>query len=206
MSHRWTTEEESRLMEMAGDLAAPLLQEVYNNWAMRNGRPMRTRKALFVRLSRLGISRCACGSWLTTGAIAAVLGLPPTTVEKWSTTSGFKRQRFSRCRRYYIRRDAFMEWARANMHRLGGLQRSRLLMLLEDEAMVDQILKQYPNRPLNRPLIAGVRCVDDGRSWPSLAAAARACYCDESSLRWSLRTGRPVVGLRFERLPSPVSA
>lgn len=202
MGHPWTAAEECMLIEMAGDIPAPLLQRHYNQWAIRNRRPLRTRKALFVRLNRLGISRCAVGSWLTTGAIAAVLALPPTTVEKWSITPGFKRQRFERGRRYYVRRDAFVEWARANMHRLGGLNRSRLLMLLEDEDLVDEILTRHPHRPQ----IAGVRCVDDGRIWPSLAAAARDCHCDKSTLRLGLRTGRAVFGRRFERLPSPVSA
>ena len=203
MGHPWTAVEECMLIEMAGDIPAPLLQRHYNQWAIRNGRPLRTRKALFVRLNRLGISRCAVGSWLTTGAIAAVLALPPTTVEKWSTTPGFKRQRFERGRSYYyIRRGAFVEWARANMFRLGGLDRARLLMLLEDEALVDEILTRHPHRPQ----IAGVRCIDDGRSWPSVAAAAKACHCDESTLRRGLQNGRAVIGLRFERLPSAVSA
>lgn len=199
MGHPWSAEEECRLMEMAGDLPAPLLQRAYNQWAIRSGWPLRTRKALFVRLDRLGISRCAVGSWLTTGAIAAVLELPPTTVEKWS----LQRQRFDRGRTYYyIRRAAVVEWARSNMHRLGGLQRSRLLMLLEDEALVDQILTRHPHRPH----LAMVRCMNDGRTWPSMAAAARACFCDVSTLRRSLNEGRPVFGLRFERLYPPLVA
>lgn len=45
-----------------------------------------------------------------------------------------------------------------------------------------------------------VRCVEDGREWPSQKDAAEALFISQSAISVSVRTGKPVVGLHFERV------
>jgi hypothetical protein len=87
------------------------------------------------------------------------------------------------------------------MHLFGGLENSRLVMLFSDEHLADQILTLHPNRPTGLEATArAVRCLDDGRVWPSIQAAAREVYVSHGALWNGLRERRPVAGLRFEEV------
>lgn len=45
-----------------------------------------------------------------------------------------------------------------------------------------------------------VRCVEDGREWPSQNDAAEALFISQSAISVSVRTGKPVAGMHFERV------
>ena len=199
----WTADELEHLLEMAGDVPRPMLCRVYNVWASRHGYPYRSYKALLMQADKHKASLKAVGSWITTGGLASILGLPPSTTESWLRHNpDLPRQRLGRQRVQYINRDQFKEWVRGRMRLLGGLERSRLVMLFDDEAFADEILEKHPVRPLEangKP----VRCIDDGREWPSILAASKAIFVEHSSLWVGIQEKRPVVGLRFELIERP---
>lgn len=51
----------------------------------------------------------------------------------------------------------------------------------------------------NRRRSMRVRCVEDGREWPSQKEAAKALFISQSAISVSVRTGKPVAGMHFER-------
>lgn len=196
----WSADEIEQLMQLGGDVPRPILDSQYNAWARRHGFPTRSRKAVLLKANRHRISLRAVGSWLTTGGLAGILGLPPSTVESWLCRyPDLPRRTFGRQLVRYVNRDQFKAWVLDHQHLLGGIQRARLVMLLGDGVLADRILERYPNRPTGMEATAkAVRCLDDGRVWPSIRAAAQAVYVTHSGLWHALQDRRPVAGMRFE--------
>lgn len=199
-SQPWSQAETEQFLQLAGDVPRPMLASAYNAWAVRNGYPSRTQKALELKADKFKVSLRAVGSWVTTGGLAAILGLPSSTVESWlGRYPDLPRKRFGHQMVRYVNRDQFKAWVMDHLQLLGGLEHSRLVMLFGDEQLADRICAKYPDRPTGLEATAKpVRCVDDGRVWPSIMAAAREVYVAHSSLWRALVEQRPVVGMRFE--------
>jgi hypothetical protein len=199
-SQPWSKAELEQFLQLAGDVPRPMLANTYNAWARRNGYSSRTQKALQVKADHYKVSLRAVGSWVTTGGLAAILGLRPSTVESWlGRYPDLPRKTFGRQLVRYVNRQQLKSWVVDHLHLLGGIEHSRLVMLFGDEELADRICAEYPNRPAGLEATARpVRCVDDGRVWPSIMAAAREIYVAHSSLWRALLEQRPVVGMRFE--------
>lgn len=201
----WTPAEVESLLQLAGDVPYPVLSRCYNMWARRHGFPRRTPKAVVVKAQKCGATFTAVGSWLTTGGVARILGVRPSTVESWTARyPSLPRSCYGGTRPVrYIKRSRLRRWAEDHMHLFGGLEHSRLVMLFEDEEFADRILALHPNRPSGIEATAlSVRCVDDGRVWQSLMAAARSLYVTHGALWHAIKENRPVLGLRLELIDS----
>jgi hypothetical protein len=197
----WSPEEDEHLLQLCGDVPSAMLAGVYNQWASRYGFPQRTAKALAVRAAKHRAQLRAVGAWITTGGMAAVLGLRPSTVNSWTRRyPDLPCKRFGRQKVRYINRNQFKKWVQnGHLGLLGGIERFRLVMLFDDIALAEEIVRDYPGRPQGVEATAkGVRCLDDGRVWPSIMAAAREVYVAHSTLWRGLLLHKPVVGLRFE--------
>lgn len=196
----WSEPELAYLLELAGDLPGPSVLRTYNTWAKANGYSPRSRRALVVKVHKCGMSLRPTGSWLTTGGIAKCLALPASTVESWIVRyPDLPRQRMGKRKVNFIERRQLRSWAQRHPHLLGGLERYRLTMLLEDENLARDILERFPTRPAGLEATAlPVRCLDDGRQWPSIKAAAAELYITHSALWLGIKQRRPVIGLNFE--------
>lgn len=204
MAPRWTAPELNYLQELAGDIPAHWICRHYNLWAATNGRPKRTRASLVTALSRHRFPRRAVGSWVTTGGIAATLGLPSSTVEAWARRRDFpgvqgrQGERRPGTPRYVYRPD-LRDWAKKHPQLFGGIDRAALVMLLEDEELADWIADNYPRRPQGLEATARpVRRLDTGEVYPSLSAAGRAVYVHRKAIEEAIAFGRRSAGVHWE--------
>lgn len=203
----WTAPETEMLLGLAGDVPSAMIPQLYNCWAHKNGFPSRSPNALRQRIEKLHASTRAVGTWLTTGGIAKILEISSSTVEGWARYyKDMPRKRYGKHRTRkvnYFSRVELRRWAKKHMQLFGGIERSRLIMLLEDESLVDQIVAKYPRR-CNGLIInsRAVRCVETGETWPSVRAAAAALFVSRESVARSIRTGRAstLLQMTFETL------
>jgi len=192
MTVYWTPKEVDQLLEMAGDIPGPLLSRHYNQWAVVNGYKPRTNRALIVKASKCGCSIAAVGSWITTGGIAKILGLRPSTVESWTNRfSDFPKVKAKQY--YYIKRTHLKSWACDHMQLFGGIAKHRLVQLFEDEALADLIAEHYPKRP--RQDHKPVECITTSTAYPSISAASRATFITRAGITKAIHANRSVCGL-----------
>lgn len=186
------------LMQLVGDIPRCRIHSAYNGWASHHGYPSRTRRALHVKAQKLGLSLRTVGAWLTNKAIADILEIPKTVVESWANRYPDypKRKVDQRMTQGYTKRSELVNWAKIHPHLFGGIDRGRLVMLLENEDLADFIAEQYPHRPAATP----VKDLDTGKVWPSIRAAARELYVTDSAVHNAVTHGYPVVGRRLVRL------
>lgn len=184
----WSDAETEALLELLGDSPFPIVVSCYRRWASQQGFPRRTAKALKTRAYLLGQSLRPTGQWLSSSAIAELMGKDRTTISRWALRGLVRRRQRLMCRADVVKLARERPWL------FGGCKRGGLVQLLEDEALADMILAAYPKRCCQtQPLL----CVTTGRRFRSIHAAAAACYLDRSSLRIAIREDREVLGLRF---------
>jgi hypothetical protein len=194
----WSKAELNRLAEFAGDLPRPRLAGAYNKWATDNDYPVRTAKAIWMKANKSGFKLRAIGTFMKTGAIAEVLGIPATTVEQWGVRySDFPRQKIGA--HYYINRKDLRCWASKHMHLFGGIPCNKLMQLLESQQLADRICKLHPMRPTGLEINAKpVRCITTNTVYPSISAAARAVHVTYQAIVSAMRQQRQCCGLQFE--------
>lgn len=184
----WTDAECQHLLDLLGDLPFPVVVACYRRWASQHNFPVRTAKGIKVRAYRLGQSLRPTGQWLSSTAIAELLGKDRTSVSRWGTRGWVRRRK-----RFMLRADV-VKLARQRPWLFGGCERGGLVQLLENEALADSILAAYPKRCC-QPL--AVVCTTTGQWYHSAHAAAMACFMDRRSVVLAMREGREVFGLRF---------
>lgn len=193
----WSKNEDSALALAAGDAPWPLVATAYNQWAAKNGYPVRSDMALMKRVEIRGWRRRAEGAWLTTGIIAKTLGLSYRGPEYWITACDLPATRFGEGRSfpYYIKRSDLIAFARQRKDLFAGYPRSALFQLLEDEALANQLSSMSRQRPRK----TAVQCVETGRRYRSIAEAARtAAFVSNQRLRQVLdHPGRTANGLHW---------
>jgi hypothetical protein len=194
----WTRAEIDYLLELAGDIPRNRLQIAFNSWAVANGYPKRSAKAIWVQAARNGISLRAVGSFLTTGGIAQILGINATTIEGWlHRYPDLPRTKIKNW--YYINRRDLRRWARSNMQRFGGIPHANLVQLFEDERLADAIQEAFPTKPQGLEGTAKrVICIESGITYPSLSAAARATHISYQAISLSITEKRPSCGLNWK--------
>ena len=197
----WSRDEIELLEQLAGDVPFPELLRKLHREAAVHGWPLRTRKAVLMKLSTLGHRAMARqGAVLTTGGAAELLGCAATRVEAW-----LRRQRVVEVlqprwvgQRRYIDRRSWRRLARELPEVLGGFSADALFLLLEDRELAESVAAAHP-RPLGD---WRVRCVETGRVYQSCGAAAAEHHVTQACISLAIRRQRPVrvLGLRFEAL------
>lgn len=194
---RWTEAETLWLQELAGDLPFHLVMSQFNHWAGKQGLPHRSPDSVRKKLRHLGTSRVPVGAWIRLGDVAQMLGKDRSTIRLWST-SGLLR--YHRAGRYSsVNRDDLIRLARNRPRLFAGCDRSGLLLLLEDEALVTGILQRFPRRYSAAGRGRRVRWVDTGQVFPTYREASAAAHICRQAISAALRDGRTVAGMRFER-------
>jgi len=193
----WTAEEDERLREMIGDLPRQLVWAEFRADARRHGWPMRTKKAIDIRAGKLGLTFRCTGMYLTPTDVGEILGIAASIPMRWlQRYDDLPRRRFGK--KWYVRRDELRRWASNPAHQrvFGGIDVDRLAMLVEDRDLAKLILQRHPTRGTHRP----VRCVETGRRYASISAAARANYLTFSAIWHALNEKRRAGGWTWEAM------
>ncbi len=192
MTTRWTKQELDQLEQLTGDIPWMYVSRRYNSWAAINGYPLRTTTALVRRQEEMGLRRRVIGEWITTGVIARTLGVSYRSPQYWIAQGWLESTRFGEGRAYpnYVRRADFRSFARNHSHLLAGHSRGALLQLLEDEKLADELADMPPRHKG----CTKVRCVETGRVYPSISAAARGAFVVPQRLSFVLNTNRTANG------------
>jgi hypothetical protein len=77
----------------------------------------------------------------------------------------------------------------------GGIEAERLFALFEDRSLADSIAAAHPCSPRD----FRVRCVESGRTWPSIRQYCRRLSLNRRQVDKAVRNGRPLPsGLHLE--------
>ena len=195
----WSDAELAKLERMAGNTPLPLLTKVYNQWARVMGYSLRTQKAILRRGYEIGLSFELVGDWITCEYIAGVLGCHRSRPGEWVEDGLLKAWRTGRGvrRKPYIRREWLREMARSHSEKLAGYGEGPLTVLLEDDELVEWLMGLGQRRPRPTPR-KRVRCVDTGRVYPSIKAAAAAVFVTHRAITHAIRRGTRSAGCRWE--------
>lgn len=187
---------------LAGNIPFPLIPATYNQWATREGYPRRSANAIHQRARRQRLTTRVFGDWLTTGVIAETLGVDASMPRRWIRSDGLPARQLHHgaWRPWYVRRSDLVALARRRPELFGGIERGRLVQLLENERLADVIAAAHPRRS-NTP--RRVRCVELGREFASIRDAARAVFVSRQLIQIAIRTGARAAGYHWVAVPLP---
>lgn len=197
----WSPAEAAHIEALAGDHPFPELVKLFQRRARREGWPVRSEKAIALRMLRVGLrGRARDGACTTTYGAAELLGVSGECVVAWLRNAEIHQILAPRApgRIRYIERAAWRRLARQRPDVFGGIPADRLFLLLEDRELADQVAAAHPIGRADWR----VRCVETGKVWSNCkAAGAELCVAHDTISR-AMREGRPVavLGLRFEAL------
>lgn len=195
MSIRWTAPEIETLCSMTGDMPWRLVVPSFQQWAEQNGFPVRPERYMLEIVRSRGIPRLPSGEWITSAAIVQTLGVCHATVTRWRR-SGLQARQFGTAWRshWYIRRDWLREFARERPHLFAGRREADLLQVLDCPKLARKLAMQ--DRPpcwRRCPVV----CVETGRRFPSIRAAAQAAFVTKQRMRNVILSGGTANGLHW---------
>ena len=193
MSRAWSVEDIEMLSSLAGDIPWPLVPGRFNS-----ARPRRTPIALRRKADELGLLRRSTGQFITSGALRSLMGISYEQARRWILSGQLPARRFGQGQAfpYWIRRRDLRAFARARPELFGGLSEGQLVELLDSEHLAAQIAAMELPRP--RQCVA-VECIDTGRRYRSIKAAARAAYVTPQRMAVVLACGTTANGRRYRR-------
>lgn len=199
----WKKEELEYLDQLA--LAMPIVSvyKTYNRWASENGFERRTLNSIQHKVYR------ECGStkpilgYFTFREIADLLRISTWTVAFWKQLKTKPLEVYQRRKNKgtnYISRKSFRQFALNHPEKLGGTNRRGLLVLLEDEKLVDDILKAHPKRNVSLLPPKRVRCIETNKIYASIHEASRANFVARPTMTRAIERGWRANGHHFEFL------
>ena len=194
MSSLWTPEDVEMLCSLAGDLPWPMVGAAFNR-----RRPHRTATALRRKADDLGLLRRSVGQFITAGAIVGVAGFNYERIRQWILSGELKARRYGKGSAfpYYICRKDLRAFAQQHPEQFGGLSKGDLVQLLDSEKLAEEIAAMgLPRRSQKVPVV----CVETGKRFESIEAAARAAYVTSTRMKAVLRDGTRANGLRYRRV------
>lgn len=171
----WSANELDTLTLLAGDVPWPALPQTYYNTVRQHGYTRRTATALRRKCNDLGLQRAAVGRWVNAGLICQLMQLSYEAVQTLMRNGLLPGTRFggTRGHRYYFKRTDLRRLAATHPHLFGGLGCAALTQLFDDPKLAKRVAElQLPRLQQRRPVL----CVETGKVYPSLSAAARAVY------------------------------
>jgi hypothetical protein len=181
----WSSEELDTLSLLAGDVPWPALPQTYWNTVRQHGYPRRTATALRRKCNDLGLQRAAIGRWVNAGLICKLMGISYEAVQTLMRNGLLTGTRFgdTRGHRYYFKRTDLRRLAGTHAYLFGGLDCAALTQLFDDITLAKQVAElQLPRLQQSRPVL----CVETGKVYPSLSAAARAVYVSPKCISTAL--------------------
>lgn len=201
---QWTKAEIAILIDKAETMPSKQLVRAFNNATVQLGNPKRTQASIFIKLGELGFSMRTKHQVYTTGGVARMIGISPDTVRHW-LKMGLEsyKQTTNRNSPYFITTRSLRRFAKQHPECFGGIPHVDLFLLLEDEQLVEHIVKTYPkrNRVITPP--QPVRCIETGVVYNSYIEAANAIFVTRCAIYKSVKYKRPIANLHFEKVNPP---
>lgn len=204
----WTQSELDHLTQLVGDFHITKLTGYYNSWAVRNGYPRRTERAIKDRIQRLGLSRRPEGTWLVLMDVARILGRSPMTIRNWIKRGWIPDQYVQRPspQMTLIHRNGMNHLARTQPEVLASCSLYSLLATLGSEPLAEQVHEQLQGQRWTSQHHA-VQCVETGRRYPSIQAAARANFITPNTIRFAIKRGWKAADKHWRSIgPAPIHA
>lgn len=180
------------LAGLAGDLPWPMVPLAFNR-----ARPTkRSAIALRRKAEDLGLLRACSGKFISAGVIRQALGCSYERIRRWIHDGELQARRFgdTPSHPYWIERSALRAFARRRPEVFGGLSEAELIQLLCSEVLAKALAEQQLPRQRQRQPVA---CIETGRRWPSIGAAARAAFVTKQRMRHAVRHGGCVNGRHY---------
>jgi hypothetical protein len=200
----WTQEETDWLIDHVNTMPLSRLARSFNLWARVNRLPDRSKNAIDKKLRTFGYSNRPTVEFYTFMKLSQMLGLSRDTVAGWKRLKDNPIETYRRDNKKqtfnYVTTKMFKDFARNHPSRLGGANEVGLQMLLEDSRWAKEILRAYPKRPDRQWPEHRVRCIETGRIYPSLGAAARDVFVVRQCIARSVKHGYKANGYTFELL------
>lgn len=198
----WSEAELDWLFNHIETLPLPRIVRAFAVWGRVNGYPVRTTYAIDHKIRRLGYSTRPEFEFYTFQRLAEMLKIPRDTIAGWKRLvrdpletyqHDHKRLAFN-----YVTIKQLQEFARNHPECFGGADEIGLQVLLEDSVWARQILRLHPKRPKPHFQPKRVRCIDTGKVYASLGAAARDIHVVRQGIARAVYQGQRANGLRFE--------
>lgn len=173
----------------------------YNVVARQKNWTPRSLNSIRHKLTRLGISSNVLCGYYTLSKVASLLNVSRYTVQGWTQLkknplATYRKQGFKTFK--YVTPLMFKKFAQMQKVKLGGLDRVGLLILTEDPDLVDEILHAYPRRIDCRFPRKRVRCIETGKIYSSMTAAARDVHVVRQGISRAIEQGHRAAGYHFE--------
>ena len=199
----WKKEELEYLDQLA--LAMPIVSvyRTYNRWASQNGFERRTLNSIEHKVYREFGSTKPILNFFLFKEIADLLCISPWTVAFWKCLKNKPLEVYQRHKNKgtnYVSRKSFRQFALNHPEKLGGTNRRGLLVLLEDEKLVDDILKAHPKRNTSILPSQRVRCIETNKIYSSINEASRANFVARPTMTRAIKRGWRTNGYHFEFL------
>jgi hypothetical protein len=187
-SPRWLPEEVRYLDSILYQYPVPELVIKLQVWQKNRKTHVRSADAIRRKCYLLGRDRELQEDRLSKSQLAKMLNVSRERVTLWIVHGLPYTQRY-RNREVSIAIKDFESWARENLNYLHSIESFRLQYLLPGE-LVSAI-------PQKSPFRRAVRCVDNGQTFDTIAAAAKAIGTHKVTLTRAIAANRPCKGYRW---------
>ena len=189
----WTPEDLEALTDLVGELPLQLVVKSFNQ-----RRPPRTPKALRDKAQKLGFSVKAQGEFISIGDIRTLTGYSYTKIYYWIKIGlpAVARSSVKKSPRFISRRQ-LRRFAVKYPEQFGGIGQSELTQLFDSEIAASRITKMQLPR-LTKSYV--IECVETGRRYPSIAAAAREVFTHKKNIWNSVTHGTAACGFHYRRV------
>jgi hypothetical protein len=192
-SPRWQKDELQYLDRILHSYSFPQLVEKMQIWQKNHQLPVRSIDAIRQKAYKLGRKPEFQEDYLSKAQLARILDVPIHRVQLW-IHRGLPKTQKHRNREVSISIADFKQWARSSADYLYGIERDRLSYLLSDKT-IDLI-------PLESPFCRRVKCLDNGRTFATVAEAARAIGVNKVTLARAIEAGRCCGGYGWAEIKS----
>jgi hypothetical protein len=181
------------LSDLAGELPWQLVAERFNQ-----RRPPRTAIAMQQKAEQLGLSMQPQGEFISIGVIKTLTGYSYEKIYNWIKI-GFPAIARSNAKNSprFISRIHLRKFAKKHPKQFGGIAQSELTQLINSEIIASKIKKMQLPKLTKSYLI---ECVETGRQYPSIAAAARGVFTHKKNIWNSVTHGTAACGLHYRRV------
>lgn len=164
----WTPEEEWLLEDLVGSDVFAVVYQRYRAIAQEKGWPVRSKTALYCRLSLLRVSAIATDDNLNSHELARQLGISTTRVRNWAAR--YPDLKLRKIGRYYrLSLDNLRSFALTRPHLFWGVDALGLSTLI-GETYAQHVLRTAQRKDTRRPVL----CLETGVVYPSILQAALA--------------------------------
>jgi hypothetical protein len=186
---RWEADEIKFLESLLDNHSPTMVVERMQTWQSRHGKYIRSRKVITAKAHDLGYDRSLLMDNLSAACLAKALGVSEQAVALWRR-KGLKFTQHYKNSLCAIKVADFTEWAKCNPGLLHACDRDSLEYFVGPE-----ILELVPkSNPRHRP----IQCIETGKIYPTIAAAAQTIGVHEVSLGKACRAGHRCRGYRWQ--------